>query len=95
MSASRLAITAALLLATATAFKNEIGTSEAGVPLSVAFREGLKEQALRELESRGESITIMAIGESGLGKTSLLSSLFHTELVWPDAATSSTTVDLR
>ena len=53
--------------------------------LSETFSEGLKQQALRELRENGESITIMACGESGLGKTSLLSSLFHTELVWPAA----------
>ena len=57
---------------------------EEGVPLAMAFREGLKQQTLRELESRGESISIMAVGESGLGKTSLLSSIFRTELVWPE-----------
>ena len=54
----------------------------AGEPLAQTFRKGLREQALRELEANGESITIMVVGESGLGKTSLLSSLFRTELVW-------------
>jgi hypothetical protein len=32
-----------------------------------------------------------AVGETGLGKTSLLSSLFRTELIWPDAPGSVTT----
>ena len=51
--------------------------------LSEAFSEGIKQQTLEKLRTQGESITIMVCGESGLGKTSLLSSLFHTELVWP------------
>ena len=52
--------------------------------LGKQFSEGLRNQHMRVLESRGESITIMAVGESGLGKTSLLSSLFRAELLWPD-----------
>ena len=54
--------------------------------LAASLSAGLRQQALRGLETSGESITIMAVGESGLGKTSLLSSLFHTELVWPETA---------
>lgn len=52
--------------------------------LAQSFSRGLRQQALRRLEESGESITIMAVGESGLGKTSLMSSLFRTELVWPE-----------
>lgn len=52
--------------------------------LGYQFSEGLKNQHLRSLETRGESITIMAVGESGLGKTSLMSSLFRAELLWPE-----------
>ena len=53
--------------------------------LASAFSEGLQKQTLQKLRETGESITIMVCGESGLGKTSLLSSLFHTELVWPSS----------
>ncbi len=50
-----------------------------------AFSEGLKHQTLQRLREQGESITILVCGESGLGKTSMLSSLFRTELVWPSS----------
>ena len=32
------------------------------------------------LDARGQSITIMVVGDSGVGKSSLLSNLFHQEL---------------
>ena len=60
--------------------------------LSRQFRDGLKKQHLNVLESRGESITIMVVGESGLGKTSLLSSLFRAELLWPESMDGEPTV---
>ena len=44
------------------------------------FRRGLREQHLKALDDQGESITIMAVGESGVGKTSFFSNLFHTQL---------------
>ena len=62
-----------------------------GKPLAKAFRDGLKQQKEQELEERGESVTIMAVGEAGLGKTSLLSSIFLTELVWPEHDGGATT----
>ena len=69
----------------------EFGSPSAEVPLAETFREGLKQQTLRNLEQHGESIVIMAVGESGLGKTSLLSSLFRTELVWPQTGPNGET----
>ena len=60
--------------------------------LAEAFRDGLKQQAISALETQGESITIMAVGESGLGKTSLMASLFRSELVWPEAPKGQPTV---
>lgn len=84
-------LVAALLLVTTQA-ADEVG-SEPGrprtpspTPLASQFRDGIRKQHMAALESRGESITIMCVGESGLGKTSLLSSLFQTELDWPDPA---------
>ena len=83
---------AALILllscATAAAFNVKSDLTAATASLTTEFSEGLKQQTLKQLRENGESITIMVCGESGLGKTSLLSSLFHTELVWPNAPTS-------
>ena len=79
------ALTATLLLASAHADDfGDFGLRTDG-SLASAFSEGLKQQTLEKLRKDGESITIMVCGESGLGKTSLLSSLFHTELVWPSS----------
>ena len=54
------------------------------VDISHTFREGIRKPHLSNLEASGDSISIMCVGESGLGKTSLLSSLFQTELAWPE-----------
>lgn len=74
-----------LLALVASAAQLATAFDEGGQPLSSVFRAGLEQQRLRALEADGESITIMTVGESGIGKTSLLSSLFRTELVWPEA----------
>ena len=58
-------------------------------PLSQLFRAGIERQRLRALETEGESITIMTVGDAGLGKTSLLSSLFRSELTWPEVSKGS------
>ncbi|KAL3929571.1 MAG: hypothetical protein SGPRY_001908, partial [Prymnesium sp.] len=42
-----------------------------------------------ELDTHDNSISIMCVGESGLGKTSLLASLFQTELTWPNSESSA------
>jgi hypothetical protein len=73
-----------LVCALVVAAQNEDDPLLAEGTLAEAFSEGLKQQTLRALETHGESITIMVVGESGLGKTSLLSSIFRTELVWPE-----------
>ena len=39
--------------------------------------KGLRQQLIKELEQHGECVTIMVVGETGVGKTSLLSNLFH------------------
>ena len=48
--------------------------------LATEFRDGIRKQTLNALEARGESITVMVVGDSGVGKSSLLSNLFHQEL---------------
>ena len=47
------------------------------------LRSGLTKQVQGALEENGSSITIMVVGETGVGKTSLLSNLFHRGLEWP------------
>eukprot|EP00747_Dinoflagellata_sp_TGD_P181105 gnl/TRDRNA2_/TRDRNA2_34608_c0_seq1.p1 gnl/TRDRNA2_/TRDRNA2_34608_c0~~gnl/TRDRNA2_/TRDRNA2_34608_c0_seq1.p1 ORF type:complete len:497 (+),score=63.56 gnl/TRDRNA2_/TRDRNA2_34608_c0_seq1:31-1491(+) len=51
--------------------------------VALQLRQGLTQQCQRELEAYGESISIMVVGESGVGKTSLLANLFHSPLDWP------------
>ena len=75
----------------ALAMESSDGSAPSG-NLGKQFSEGLKNQHMRVLESRGESITIMVVGESGLGKTSLLSSLFRNELLWPDQVDGEPTI---
>lgn len=50
------------------------------------FRQGLARQYQGRLESQGEGITVMVVGESGTGKTSLLGNLFqlHSSIKWDD-----------
>ena len=55
---------------------------EATVPM-MQLRSGLSRQVQEALEAHGASITIMVVGETGAGKTSLLSNLFHRKLDWP------------
>ena len=55
---------------------------EATVPM-MQLRSGLSRQVQEALEAQGASITIMVVGETGSGKTSLLSNLFHRKLDWP------------
>ena len=47
------------------------------------LRSGLTQQVQEQLEESGSSITIMVVGETGCGKTSLLCDLFHADLDWP------------
>jgi len=42
----------------------------------LSVREGLLGQRIQQLESHGESVTIMCVGESGVGKSTLLSNIF-------------------
>lgn len=59
---------------------------EASAGLSMPMmqlRSGLSRQVQETLEAHGASITIMVVGETGAGKTSLLSNLFHRKLEWP------------
>ena len=60
----------------------EHGVPEAPLPM-MQLRSGLRRQVLEALEAHGASITIMVVGETGAGKTSLLSNLFHRKLEWP------------
>ena len=57
-------------------------------PLPSTISKGLRQQLIKELEQHGECVTIMVVGETGVGKTSLLSNLFHQQLEWPDSSTS-------
>ena len=63
----------------------EHGVPEAPLPM-MQLRSGLRRQVLEALEAHGASITIMVVGETGAGKTSLLSNLFHRKLEWPVGA---------
>ena len=80
---ARLALCAVLALSRA---EDDFASSDdsGSTPIAEDLRDGLRKQVLDELETRGESISIMVVGETGLGKTSLLSSLFQTDLVWPE-----------
>lgn len=51
--------------------------------VALALRQGLSKQHQQALEQYGESITIMVVGETGVGKTSLLANLLHQQLEWP------------
>ena len=42
-------------------------------PVPMQIRQGLSKQVQASLEKYGESITIMVVGETGVGKTTLLS----------------------
>eukprot|EP00188_Purpureofilum_apyrenoidigerum_P005916 Plantae.Rhodophyta-Purpureofilum_apyrenoidigerum.ctg8302.p1 GENE.Plantae.Rhodophyta-Purpureofilum_apyrenoidigerum.ctg8302~~Plantae.Rhodophyta-Purpureofilum_apyrenoidigerum.ctg8302.p1 ORF type:complete len:395 (+),score=67.21 Plantae.Rhodophyta-Purpureofilum_apyrenoidigerum.ctg8302:157-1185(+) len=54
-----------------------MGDGEArNFPELKGVRDGLLRQRLVELNNQGESISIMAVGDNGLGKTTLLSNLF-------------------
>eukprot|EP00908_Phaeocystis_cordata_P012711 Transcript_23709.p2 GENE.Transcript_23709~~Transcript_23709.p2 ORF type:complete len:433 (+),score=136.04 Transcript_23709:190-1299(+) len=55
-------------------------TTTTSQSLAKEFREGIRKQTLDELEARGQSITIMVVGDTGVGKSSLLANLFHQEL---------------
>ena len=51
-------------------------------PVPIQIRQGLSKQVQASLEKYGESITIMVVGETGVGKTTLLSNLLHTPVEW-------------
>ena len=63
----------------------EEGSSESA--LSADLKKGLQKQWLRGLDEHGESITIMAVGEAGVGKTTLFSNLFLRDLSSPPGPT--------
>ena len=46
-------------------------------PVPMQIRQGLSKQVQASLEKYGESITIMVVGETGVGKTTLLSNLLQ------------------
>jgi len=57
--------------------------------LAADLKKGLQKQWLRGLDERGETITIMAVGEAGVGKTTLFSNLFLRDLSSPSGPTLS------
>ena len=61
---------------------SEPSSEKASDPVALQLRRGLSKQHQRDLERYGESITIMVVGETGVGKTSLLSNILHCELDW-------------
>ena len=56
-------------------------------PVPMQIRQGLSKQVQASLEKYGESITIMVVGETGVGKTTLLSNLLHTPVEWQGGRT--------
>ena len=59
---------------------NPLSGGSSSQSLATEFRRGIRRQTLDALDARGQSITIMVVGDSGVGKSSLLSNLFHQEL---------------
>tara|TARA_B110001452_G_scaffold89877_1_gene73800 strand:+ start:18 stop:1169 length:1152 start_codon:yes stop_codon:yes gene_type:complete len=59
--------------------------------LASAIRDGIQQQTLDALKSRGESITIMVVGDAGVGKTSLLANLLHQSLEQDEGVQGPTT----
>jgi hypothetical protein len=57
--------------------------------LAVDLKRGLQKQWLRGVDEHGESITIMAVGEAGVGKTTLFSNLFLRDLSSPAGPTQT------
>ena len=55
--------------------------------LASDLKSGLQKQRLRGLDEHGDSITIMAVGEAGVGKTTLFSNLFLRDLSCPPGPT--------
>ena len=55
--------------------------------LASDLKSGLQKQRLRGLDEHGDSITIMAVGEAGVGKTTLFSNLFLRDLSGPPGPT--------
>jgi len=86
---------------------NGYGTTEVGMSLQAVaeaenfpelkgVREGLLRQRLAELNDKGESITIMAVGDNGLGKTTLLSNLFAKRVTETNESTiPPTTLEIK
>ena len=62
------------------AVKFPLSSGSSSQSLATEFRAGIRKQTLDALDARGESITVMVVGDSGVGKSSLLSNLFHQEL---------------
>ena len=60
--------------------KFPLSSGSSSQSLATEFRAGIRRQTLDALDARGESITVMVVGDSGVGKSSLLSNLFHQEL---------------
>lgn len=57
--------------------------------LAAELKRGLEAQALRGLGDHGQSITIMAVGQSGLGKTTFFSNLFLRDIALTKGRTMS------
>jgi septin family protein len=83
----RLAIAAALAVVGSANDMPLIEEDQPSVPLLVMpeLRRGLARQYEGRLEAEGAGITVMVVGESGTGKTSLLSNLFQTHDIKWDA----------
>ncbi|KAJ8905098.1 hypothetical protein NDN08_001608 [Rhodosorus marinus] len=50
------------------------------LPELAGVRDGIMRQRMNDLGAKGETINIVAVGESGLGKTTLLSNIFSKDL---------------
>eukprot|EP00188_Purpureofilum_apyrenoidigerum_P001154 Plantae.Rhodophyta-Purpureofilum_apyrenoidigerum.ctg1611.p1 GENE.Plantae.Rhodophyta-Purpureofilum_apyrenoidigerum.ctg1611~~Plantae.Rhodophyta-Purpureofilum_apyrenoidigerum.ctg1611.p1 ORF type:complete len:373 (+),score=84.52 Plantae.Rhodophyta-Purpureofilum_apyrenoidigerum.ctg1611:163-1281(+) len=63
-----------------------LGTKSSGLPELQGVKEGILQQRLAHLGEHGETLRIMVVGESGVGKTTLLSNIFSRDLNSSDTA---------